>query len=72
MTASLNIKRLGTVKDVAELCGVSVEHVRRLADRGAIPKPIRLGRSVRFNLEQIESWLANGCPDLRKQRSGHR
>jgi len=61
-------KRLGDVKVVAEMCSVSREHTRRLNDRGAMPKAIRLGRSIRWDLNAIEKWIADGCPDLSKQR----
>ncbi len=62
-------KRLGDVKAVKEMLSVSCEHVRRLNDRGAMPKAIRLGRSIRWDLNAVESWIADGCPDLTKQRS---
>ena len=62
-------KRLGDVKVVKEIMSVSCEHVRRLDDRGVMPKSIRLGRSIRWDLNAIEKWIADGCPDLSKQRS---
>ena len=72
MTKTLEVvakkKRLGDVKAVSELIDVSREHVRRLDDRGAMPKSIRLGRSIRWDMARIESWIADGCPDLSKQR----
>ena len=40
--------RLLTVPEVAEICGVAPETVRRLTDRGAMPQPVRLGRAVRY------------------------
>ena len=58
--------RLLTVPYVAEMCGVAPETVRRLTDRGAMPKPVRLGRAVRYRLAEIESWITDGCPDLSK------
>jgi len=60
--------RLGNVQAVAEMLGVSCEHVRRLNDRGAMPKAIRLGRSIRWDLNAVESWIAESCPDFSKQR----
>ena len=30
---------------------------------GKLPKPIRLGRSVRWPVFEIEAWLAAGAPD---------
>ena len=60
-------QRLLTVSAVAEMCSVAPETVRRLTDRGAMPAPVRLGRAVRYRLDQIEEWLDDGCPDLSKR-----
>ena len=60
-------KKLLTVPETAELCSISDEHVRRMTDRGAMPKPCRLGRAVRYRLDEIEAWIADYCPDLSKR-----
>ena len=65
--------RLLTVPEVAEICGVAPETVRRLTDRGAMPQPVRLGRAVRYRedgtdeTKAIEPWVEAGCPDLSKR-----
>jgi excisionase family DNA binding protein len=41
--------RLLTVQQVAKLINCSSRHVRRLADRGAIPHPVRIGALVRWD-----------------------
>lgn len=64
-------QQLASVSQVAEICGISAEHVRRLADRGAMPAPVRLGRSVRFRLAEIEAWMQAGCPDRSANRFRH-
>ena len=51
-----------TVQDVAELLKCSTRHVYRLADSGRMPRPIKLGALVRWPREQLESWIAHGCP----------
>ena len=56
--------KLLTVPEVAEICGIAPETVRRMTDRGAMPKPVRLGRAVRYRLSCLENWIADGCPDL--------
>jgi excisionase family DNA binding protein len=61
---------LVTVKEVAELLGVSDRHVRRLTDSGAMPPPLRLGTLVRWRRTDIEAWIAAGCP--RRGREGER
>jgi excisionase family DNA binding protein len=56
------------ILEVAELCSCSERHVRRLADAGRMPAPIRLGALVRWRRDEILEWIAAGCPDMRKAR----
>ncbi len=50
-----------TVKEVAELCGVSTRTITRMVEAGKMPSPVRLGAAVRWNREEVESWIASGC-----------
>jgi predicted DNA-binding transcriptional regulator AlpA len=50
---------------VAALLGVSWRHVDRLRDRGAMPKPVKLGASVRWDRRGILDWISQGCPPVR-------
>ena len=50
---------------LARRLGVSLRHVRRMDTAGKLPKPIRLGRSVRWPVLETEAWLAAGAPDRR-------
>jgi prophage regulatory protein len=59
-------KRLLGVDDVARLLGVSSRHVYRLADGGRMPRPVKLGGSVRWDRQAIELWLEKGCPQVEK------
>ena len=59
--------KLLTVPEVAEICGIAPETVRRMTDRGAMPAPVRLGRAVRYRLSDLESWIQSGCHDLSKR-----
>ena len=52
-----------SAKELANRLGVSLRHIRRLDSAGKLPKPIRLGRSVRWPAVEIESWLDAGAPD---------
>jgi len=63
--AELSAKLLD-VQAVAEMLGCSVRHVYRLADRGAMPSPLRLGSLVRWSKASVETWIADGCPSCRK------
>jgi excisionase family DNA binding protein len=65
------------VQQVAELLGCSVRHIYRLADRGAMPRPVRLGDVlVRWNRRTgdpstgIEDWIAGGCKSIRAVAKG--
>lgn len=59
-----------TIEQVAERLAVSPRSVRRLADSGKGPRPLRVGALLRWSAEAVEDWIAQGCPDLRKQRGG--
>ena len=58
------------VQSVAELLGCSPRHVYRLADRGAMPRPLGLGRLRRWSRAAISEWIDAGCPSL--HRAGKR
>jgi excisionase family DNA binding protein len=48
------------VRDIAELLKSSTRHVRRLADSGALPRPIHLGRLVRWRKADVDGWITAG------------
>lgn len=62
MTKEKENSRLLDSDQAATLLSVSKRHLHRLRDSGAIPAPIRLGRSVRWDRQQLEAWIAKGCP----------
>jgi predicted DNA-binding transcriptional regulator AlpA len=49
----------------AALSGVSRATCHRLRAGGKAPPAIQLRRAVRWRREEIESWIAAGCPDAR-------
>ena len=59
-------RSLGAVNVVAGKLSCSARHVYRLADGGRMPSPIRLGALVRWDLDEIDRWIAVGCPSCRK------
>lgn len=59
-------RKLGDVKAVAGKLDCSARHVYRLADAGRMPAPVRLGSLVRWDLDEIDRWIAAGCPSCRK------
>ena len=48
--------------DVAKLLGISLRHLHSLNATGRLPRPIRLGRSVRWRTDELREWLAAGAP----------
>jgi excisionase family DNA binding protein len=48
--------------DVARELGLSLRQVRRMDDAGRLPRPVRIGRLVRWRRAELEAWLAAGCP----------
>ena len=54
------------VQAVADLLTCSTRHVYRLADSGRMPRPIKLGKLVRWSRSVIEEWIAGGCPRCRR------
>lgn len=60
------------VNAVAALLGASSRTVRRLADWGRMPRPISLGRMVRWQRGVIEEWIREGCPRVERRGLGRR
>jgi prophage regulatory protein len=55
--------------ELAYKLGISLRHVRRMDSSGKLPRPIKLGASVRWPVVEIEQWLAAGAPDRRTWQS---
>lgn len=56
-----------TVQKVARLLGCSARTVYRLADSGRMPRPVKLSALVRWSRQEIEQWVASGCPKVGKE-----
>jgi predicted DNA-binding transcriptional regulator AlpA len=52
-------------KEVGKLLGISIRQVWRLNSCGKLPRPIRLGGSVRWRRDEIVAFVEAGCPDRR-------
>jgi predicted DNA-binding transcriptional regulator AlpA len=53
-------RKLGDVKAVAKKLDCSPGHVYRLADAGRMPPPLRLASLVRWDLDEVDCWIADG------------
>ena len=56
------------VKAVAKILECSTRSVRRLADAGRMPAPLKIGALLRFRRADIEAWIANGCRPIRSAK----
>ncbi len=56
------------IETVAEMFALSVRTVRRLADAGRMPLPLRIGgvRVLRWRRADVERYIADGCVVPRK------
>lgn len=52
-----------SARDLAVMLGVSLRQVWRLNASGKLPRPLRIGGSVRWNHDEIKRWFVGGCPD---------
>jgi excisionase family DNA binding protein len=55
-------RRLIRSTELAEMLGVHPRTISRMLSSGRIIQPIRLGGSVRWRLDEVEQWIADGCP----------
>lgn len=58
-----------SVKQVARMLGVGESSLWRYRDMGALPCPVKIGRSVRWRSTDIIAWIDAGCPHLRASLS---
>jgi predicted DNA-binding transcriptional regulator AlpA len=52
-----------SARQLSQMLGVSLRQCWRLSSAGKLPKPIRLGGSVRWNRQEVTDWFEAGCPD---------
>jgi excisionase family DNA binding protein len=55
-----------SAREVAKLLGVSQRHVWKLLAAGRMPKPFRLGRSVKWNYALLRAWVDADCPAVER------
>jgi len=51
-----------TAADVARQLGISERHLWALHSSARLPRPVRLGRSVRWGADELRRWLEAGAP----------
>lgn len=51
-----------SAKQAASICGKSLRTWRSWDSAGKIPRPVRIGRSTLWRLDELRAWVAAGCP----------
>ncbi len=54
--------RLIRIEELADLLSLSKRTVSRMMSSGRMPAPVRLGGSLRWQIDDVEQWIAKGCP----------
>ena len=54
-----------TAQQIATMLNVGIATVWRWRDAGKLPSPVKIGAIVRWRRDDIERWIADGCPDMR-------
>jgi prophage regulatory protein len=52
-----------TAAQLAQRLQVSTRTLWRMRSAGRLPGPVRVGGIVRWRLEEIQKWIAEGCPE---------
>ncbi|MEJ2705600.1 MAG: hypothetical protein P8Z79_24440 [Sedimentisphaerales bacterium] len=65
MNATSDTDKLLTVKTLAERLSLSKRQIHRLNSAGRLPKPLRIGGSIRWSSDTICRWLSLSAPDRR-------
>jgi excisionase family DNA binding protein len=56
-TKPADFEQLFTVQEVAKRLAISIATVWRLSKSGDLPKPVRIGRSVRWRASDLQNHL---------------
>jgi len=57
---------LVNASEVARMLSISKTTLWRLRASGRLPRPIRIGGSIRWKMTEIRSWIEVGGSDLRE------
>ena len=57
-----NTPTLINANELAKILGISQRTIWRLIASGKLIQPIRIGKNVRWRLDQVNQWIENDCP----------
>lgn len=55
-----------SAQTLAKRLRVSVRTLWRLRSAGKLPRPLRIGHSIRWRADEIDAWIRAGCPPVGK------
>jgi predicted DNA-binding transcriptional regulator AlpA len=61
--------QLVTLADIGAMIRISRSKIYDLKSSGQLPRCIKIGRSVRWRLRDIEAWINAGCPSQERFES---
>lgn len=56
--------RLVSAEELARILAISTRSLWRLRSAGQLPRPVKLGGSIRWRIDEVERWIKVGCPSL--------
>lgn len=51
-----------TSNELARMLKISMRSLWRLRSAGLLPAPIQVGSSIRWRADEVQQWIAKGCP----------
>ena len=66
MTTTQTESILIDAKEAAALCGMSRTTWYKLVASGKAPSPVKLGMLARWRRNELDDWIAAGCPARQK------
>ncbi len=69
-TDSVTEPLLISAKDVARMLNVSLRTLWRLRSAGDVPAPLTIGATVRWRVDELRKFIAEGCPKRQARENG--
>ena len=57
-------RKLLKATEVAKVFGIGNSTLWRLLSAGKVPQPVRIGGATRWLSNEIDAWIAAGCPPI--------
>lgn len=52
------------IREVARMTSLGRSTIRKHEAMGLFPKHIKINGALRWRRQEVESWIANGCPPV--------